>query len=43
MELSTKASGTSKEERMDVESKFGLMGHYMRVTGKMTKQTVEVV
>lgn len=38
-----KDSGTSKEERTDVEFKSGLMDLFMKATGKMTKQTVEVV
>jgi hypothetical protein len=38
-----RASGTSKAEKMAVVSKSGLMVRYMRATGKMTKQTEEVV
>lgn len=38
-----KASGTSKEGKMDVVSKSGLMDLFTRDTGKMTKQMVEVV
>ena len=38
-----KASGTNREERTVAESKSGLMDLFTRVTGKMTKQTEEVV
>ena len=38
-----KASGINREEKMAVASKFGLMDRFMKDTGKMIKQMVEVV
>jgi hypothetical protein len=43
MAPSMRVNGTKKEKRTAKEFKFGLMDHYTKVTGKMTKRTAEDV
>jgi hypothetical protein len=38
-----KASGTNKEEKTEGVFKFGLMAHFMKVTGRTIRRTEEVV
>ena len=43
MAQSMKGNGMLTKRRMERVSRFGLMAHFMKVTGKTTKQMAEVV